>query len=134
MKLNYNSNVSPLVLEAFLMLAFTPELSHRNRMVDDPNPNLNPTPNPDECPPLPDYAAHLEMDLANEGKPGKMTPEEGIRLMQQRIAGLKQELSLTHHAAPTHPEAAAHCATLESQIADAKSRLSEYQLQLQGRN
>jgi hypothetical protein len=80
---------------------------------------------PDETPELPDYAAELEVEMAL-GKPLNYTPEEGIRVMEARIKGLEGELN----AATGGDEAQ----RIAPQLNDARNRLAQYKLQLDGRN
>jgi predicted nucleic acid-binding Zn-ribbon protein len=79
----------------------------------------------DNIPPLPEYAAELEVELA-VGKDLRLTPEEGIRVMEARIKGLEAELK----AATDDDEAQ----RIAPQLNEARNRLAQYKLQLDGRN
>ena len=80
---------------------------------------------PDEIPELPEYVAELEAERAL-GKPLNYTPEEGIRVMEARVKGLMGELN-----AATDGD---HAQRIAAQLNDARNRLAQYKLQLDGRN
>jgi hypothetical protein len=79
----------------------------------------------EDIPPLPEYAAELEVELAL-GKDLRHTPEEGICVMEARIKGLECELN-----AATNGDEAQRIAP---QLNEARNRLAQYKLQLNGRN
>jgi hypothetical protein len=78
----------------------------------------------ENIPPLPEYAAELEAELAFGTR--AYPPEQGIRVMEARIKGLEGELN----AATDGDEAQ----RIAPQLNEARQRLAQYKLQLDGRN
>ena len=90
--------------------------------------------------PTPDPSA-AEVRLAIEkifaGLPERLSPEKGIRLMQDRIAELKQNIAGWNCILDTDPanEAAQKClAADQTDLQVAEARLQECQLQAESRN
>ncbi len=87
-----------------------------------------------EIPELPEYAAELEAELAC-GKPFAYDPATGIRKMEERIEGLQNEISAVLRNTNLSAESVeSERRRLLPQLTDARNRLAQYKLQLDGRN
>jgi len=63
---------------------------------------------------------------AADGRPPKVTPEKGLRLMRERLEGLERQVN-------TIPPDA-RLTELYKEIRDTKQRIAEYETQLKGQN
>jgi hypothetical protein len=89
----------------------------------------------DDIPPLPDWASELEGELAFGAF--NYCPEEGIRHMTTRIAGLEREIAdaLANESTGADLEyIQALRSRLVPQLRSARQRLAEYQLLLNSGN
>lgn len=71
----------------------------------------------------PEEAIFAGMEILNRGIPPKVTPQEGIRIMQERLAQQERQRALYAPYSKGYHD-------LERDITDTKQRIAEYQAQL----
>ena len=91
----------------------------------------------DSIPNLSDSEVRLATEETLPGPPETVAPQEGVRLMQERIADFKEKIAGWNRILEQNPtdETVHQCLAADTaDLRDAEARLREYQMQFESQN